>query len=86
MTTITMPTIDRRTRTSDGTITCCLCHEIIENKERYVQDSCSDSGVLVQRDVCMSCWMAKDGGDFFASIGVLAAVVIILAVTAALLG
>lgn len=86
MTSTTMQTIDRRPRTSDGTTTCCMCRETIKDGEMYIQDSCSDSGVLVQRDVCMPCWMAKDGHSVIATIGVVAAVAIVLAVFAAVFG
>ena len=86
MTTTTMQTIDRRARTSDGTITCCMCREIIESGDSYMQDTCADSGITIERDVCRECWTAKSGGDAMSWICVIAAVVIILAVYAAMVG
>lgn len=59
----TLPTIDRRRRTSDGTAECCICKENIPEGVAYQENQCSSQGVLVERNYCLKCLSAKDVSD-----------------------
>lgn len=82
MTSVTMTTIDRRARTSDGTDICSLCENIIPLGEVFTQVTDSDSGILLERNICADCQTGPDRDEFLTIaswIGAAVAVVGILA-------
>lgn len=82
MTGTLMETIDRRRRTSDGTVTCSLCGNIIEKGGAYVTDTSSTTGTLIERDICFDCMDSEEHSDAASWLFVIAASVGILALTA----
>jgi hypothetical protein len=75
---ITM-TLDRRTRTSDGTAICSACGESIPNGETYVTESGSDGGILVEFDTCLHCKTRGENSDAASWLVVLAVTLGIIA-------
>ena len=85
-TTTTIQTIDRRARTSDGTVICHRCGEIIATGDRYQQETTATRNGNVEIDVCLPCLTARDTGDWCVGIVVVAATLILLALAAAVFG
>ena len=85
-TTTMMQTIDKRPRTSDGTVCCERCGEIIPRGDRYQQETAATFDGNVEINVCLPCLTARDANDWAAAFIIGGAVVIVMTVAAAVCG